>query len=91
MSKDNGLSDEADAAIAEAVRIVKEDKMMAYLRSVAPKKEDPPPDPKPTDPPPKKEEPPEPEPKKGKGLWWSPDRLEEPPPPEPKKEPEPNA
>lgn len=92
MSKDNGLSDEADAAIAEAVRIVNEDKLTKHIRTHFSAPKAPEVDPKPTDPPPPKPtDPPAPTPeptKGGRSLWWG-DRLNE-PEPEPKKE-EPNA
>lgn len=75
------LTDEAKAAIAEAVRIVREDKFEAFVRGrVKPPEGNGPPAP-----PAKPEEPPEP-PKEKKGLWWG-DQLKE-PPAEPPKPPE---
>lgn len=80
------LTDEAKAAIADAVRIVKEDRILAYMRgNAAP--------PSPTGPPapPAKPEPTEEPPKeKKKGLWWG-DQLEPEEPPKPPTEEPPNA
>lgn len=71
MSED--LTDEAKAAIAEAVRIVREDRFEAFVRGkVAP---EPPKDGPPA--PPAKPEPTTEPPKQKKGLWWG-DALQEP-------------
>ena len=76
------LTDEAKAAIAEAVQIVRQDKFEAWLRS---REEGPKPGNGPPAPPPK-DEPPEP-PKTRKGLWWG-DQLDDPKePPKPPEEP----
>ncbi len=83
----NELTDEAKAEIAAAIAIVREDKILAYMRGDGPKPPDGPPAP------PKKDEPPEPPKTARKGLWWG-DQLEDgQPPTEPPKPPEepPNA
>jgi hypothetical protein len=70
----NELTDEAKAEIAEAIRIVREDKFETYIRTKhfptkAPETEPPVEgDPNKIEPPPRKE--PEVEPPKKKGLYW---------------------
>lgn len=74
---DSKLTEEARAAIADAIRIVREDKFEQFVRATTktPDPITPPVDPKvaPTDPkgppapPPKGDDPP---PEKRKGLWW---------------------
>ena len=79
------LTDEAKAEIAEAVRIVREDKFELWIRSreKGPEPGNGPPAP------PAKNEPPEPPKPPKKGLWWG-DSLNDPEPPKPPMEP-PNA
>ena len=63
------VSDELKAQIAEAVRIVREDKFEAYVRATLTPGE--PPDPTGGPPPPKPTDPPAPDDKPAKGgLWW---------------------
>lgn len=85
----DGLTDAAKAEIAEAFRILKEDKTDAWYRKMVakhhqtpptdPKPTDPPTDPKPTDPPkppppPVKDPPTDPPPEpKKRGIWWGED------------------
>jgi hypothetical protein len=76
-------SEELQAAIADAVRIVREDKFEGWLRSRFPE----PADPSGPQPPPAKDPAPEPEPgTKSKGVWWRdlPEDAPEPTPEPPK-------
>lgn len=76
------LSEEAKAAIAEAVKIVKEDRAEKFYREIrehfksgTPPTTEPPVDPNKPVPPPVKDKPedkPEDKPKK-RGLWWNPE------------------
>ena len=86
------LTDSAREEIAEAVRIVHEDKLAKYLRSSfrpaadpggPPAPPEPPAPPTGPTPPPVKEKPEEPVPPRRKSVYWG-DRIDDDPPPPPK-------
>ena len=70
------LTDEAKAEIADAVRIVREDRQFSMLQKLSGSKESAtPPDPSKGNPPPPKDPATEPPSPKKAGLWWG-DRAE---------------